>query len=219
MAATLGQITQAVRNWLSKRVYIQRWDADKPLQNNVRAQSDNRVYPANTAFTLPPEKISTKLSYIGVETTTQVNVTFCFRFKHVAHPLKESLPFNSLLTLYNQVGTLITADRRFVQKDILEIRLNDVEEPIRIAIDDVAQQGQKDWLVYLDFSFMVRFHSSFSHDYNRSEEEDLEIPGVVPSIPGGGSIPIDTIEMKVNVVDMSNDNESTAVEIDIDVQD
>ena len=150
---------------------------------------------------------------------TQVNVTFCFRFKHVAHPLKESLPFNSLLTLYNQVGTLITADRRFVQKDILEIRLNDVEEPIRIAIDDVAQQGQKDWLVYLDFSFMVRFHSSFSHDYNRSEEEDLEIPGVVPSIPGGGSIPIDTIEMKVNVVDMSNDNESTAVDIDIDVQD
>ena len=114
---------------------------------------------------------------------------------------------------------MITADRRFVQKDILEIRLNDVEEPIRIAIDDVAQQGQKDWLVYLDFSFMVRFHSSFSHDYNRSEEEDLEIPGVVPSIPGGGSIPIDTIEMKVNVVDMSNDNESTAVDIDIDVQD
>lgn len=195
MASTIGKIIEDVKTWISSRVYIGAWDLDEPDEYNYQAY-DGNAYPSNIASIVSINDVQINKTYMGVESTLNLNISFCFRYLREFYQAEQDLPISKVLTLYGYLNSLIILDKSFINYDLLEVKQEGKleESPLEVKrVDDATPES--DWLVYLKFKFNLRFVCHPHMDYYKQTQTSQDIvylSEVMPPPAGQVGTPINT---------------------------
>lgn len=146
----LGDLSVAVKTWLSDLVRIDNWSIDFP--DPVEEVINGVTYPANSAVQLSPRRINYESSAFGLKGSAEIRTLIQYRFNKGFK--YHELPLQYVANLLNNIYHYAVNSPASIHPAILGIRTPDNGVDITVGTENEADS---DWLVSLQVDLYIQF--------------------------------------------------------------